>query len=292
MKKISIVIPVYNRKADLPRCLESIDTAYENYEVIAVDDGSTDGSYELLQTMQIKNLQVLKNPGNRGVNYTRNRGIERATGDYILFLDSDDKLFPQGFDKVVTYVNENPHIQHFLFYVSSNQTKVASAPYTTSYKEWLTEHVYGDFTHVIKREVLLQFPFFEQFRAYENLNWLRIIKHTEPQMVVPETITWIDLERTDNLTKTLRLKSTEAIAGKFTYLSFYFNLYGKDLYQFDPEGYMKKFQHAVLLGIAAYKKKETQAMIDASPVPNKGLYKTFVSVTPSVILNKAITSKK
>jgi hypothetical protein len=116
MKKISIVIPVYNRKADLPRCLESTQSPYENYEVIAVDDGSTDGSYELLQTMEIKNLKVLKNPGNRGVNYTRNRGIEQATGDYVLFLDSDDKLMPDGFDTVVKYLNENPGVRTFSFF--------------------------------------------------------------------------------------------------------------------------------------------------------------------------------
>jgi glycosyltransferase involved in cell wall biosynthesis len=259
--------------------------------VIAVDDGSTDGSYELLQTMKIKNLQVLKNPGNRGVNYTRNRGIEQATGDYVLFLDSDDKLMPDGFDTVVKHVNENLGVKHFLFFVSTNQNTSAKAPYTTSYKDWLTEKVFGDFTHVIERSVLLQFPFFEQFRAYENLNWQRILKFTEPQQVVPKTITWVDLERTDNLTKTLRLKSTEAITGKFNYLKFYLGLYGADLYAFDPALFKKKFQHALMLGIAAGKKKEAIDMINALPMASKGIYKSFVALAPSGVLNTLIRSK-
>jgi glycosyltransferase involved in cell wall biosynthesis len=259
--------------------------------VIAVDDGSTDGSYELLQEMEIKNLTVIKNPGNKGVNYTRNRGIEKATGDYILFLDSDDKLFKDGLDTVINCVNENPGVKHFLFYVSSNQDKMAAQPSTTTYKDWLTETVFGDFTHVIERTVLLQFPFFEQFRAYENLNWQRIIKYTEPQMVVPKIITWVDLERTDNLTKTLRLKTTEAIEGKFNYLKFYLDMYGADLYRFDPVLFKKKFNHAVMLGIACFKKKETNELINASPLSAKGVYKTFVAAMPSFLLNKAIRSK-
>lgn len=290
MKKVSIVIPVYNRRADLERCLGSIQAACDDYEVIAVDDASDDGSYELLLKMNIKNLTVYKNPANRGVNYTRNRGIEKATGEYILFLDSDDKLYPHSLDTVLKTIQENESVKHFLFYVSSNQ-KTGKEPYTTAYKEWLTEKISGDFTHVIKREVLLMFPFFEQFRAYENLNWLRIIKHTEPQLVVPETITWVDLERNDNLTKTLRLKTTNAIKDKFNYMQLYFDLYGADLYGYDHDSYKRKFRHALMLGIAAFSKTETKLMIKKTQLPNKGQYKALVSFIPSAFLNKAIRSK-
>lgn len=291
MKKISIVIPVYNRKADLPRCLNSIQTSYEHYEVIVVDDASTDGSFELLQTLDIKNLRIFKNKENRGVNYTRNRGIEQATGDYIFFLDSDDKLFPDGLDTIVNAVNENQHVKHFLFFVSDNQKPNINAANTTTYKEWLTDHVNGDFAHVIKKEVMQQFPFFEEFRAYENLNWLRIIKFTEPRQVIPKTITWMDRERTDNLTKTLKLKSTEAISGKFNYMQHYFNLYGTDLFAFDPALYKKKMYHAMMLGIASGKKKETLDLVENSCLQNKRLYKTAVSLGPASILNKLITAK-
>jgi hypothetical protein len=99
------------------------------------------------------------------------------------------------------------------------------------------------------------------------------------------------MEREDKLTHTLRLKTTEAIAGKFNYLKFYFDLYGNDLYSFDPAMYKKMFQHAVLLGIAAYKKDETMDMINKSPAGAKGIYKSLTTLTPSLVLNKLITSK-
>ena len=291
MKKISIVIPVFNRKADLPRCLNSVASAAGHYEIIVVDDASTDGSYELLQTMDIPHLKVFKNPGNRGVNYTRNRGVEQASGDYILFLDSDDKLYDNGLDIVRKHVNANEQARHFLFYTNISPTKATTTPYTTSYKDWLSESVFGDFVHVIERQVLLRFPFFEQFRAYENLNWFRIIKSTEPQLVVPELVTWMDRDRTDNLTKTLNLKSREAIAGKFNYLKIYFELYGTDLYALAPALYHSKFRHALLLGIAAGQKAEARALVEASPGPRKGLYKALVALTPAAALRTMITLK-
>lgn len=291
MKKISIVIPVYNRKADLPRCLGSTRSLTANYEVIAVDDGSTDGSYELLQTMDIPHLKVFKNPSNRGVNYTRNRGVEQASGDYILFLDSDDKLFPNGLDTVAKCVTEITGVPHFLFYTSGMVKTAAKIPYPTSYKDWLTESVFGDFTHVVERKIMLEFPFFEEFRAYENLNWMRILKTTEPQLVVPEVVTWCDLNRTDNLTKTLFLRNMAAIAVKFQYLQAYLGLYGNDLYTCAPALYKSKFNHAVLLGIAASKKREVLELIDASPLPLKGLYKVASFLAPAAALRALITSK-
>jgi hypothetical protein len=117
------------------------------------------------------------------------------------------------------------------------------------------------------------------------------LKSTEPQQVVPETITWVDLERTDNLTQTLRLKTTEAITGKFNYLKFYLGLYGADLYAFDPALFRKKLHHAMMLGIAAGKKEEAVDMINALPITSKGIYKSFVTLVPSGILNTLIRSK-
>ncbi len=88
MRKISIVIPVYNGYKTLEGCLDSaISQDYENTEIIAVDDGSTDSSYDILKSYS----QVITiKQKNTGVSAARNAGIVRATGDYIAFLDQDD----------------------------------------------------------------------------------------------------------------------------------------------------------------------------------------------------------
>lgn len=89
---ISIVIPVYNVSAYLRQCLESIiNQSYSHLEIIVVNDGSTDDSLSICEEYQIKDSRIkLINQENKGLSGARNRGIDTATGDYILFIDSDD----------------------------------------------------------------------------------------------------------------------------------------------------------------------------------------------------------
>lgn len=103
MKKISIIIPVYNVKKYLDECLESAcNQRISDLEIICIDDGSTDGSLTLLENWGKKDsrIKVLSNGTNRGLSYTRNRGLEYAQGKYIQFLDSDDKLLPNALENL------------------------------------------------------------------------------------------------------------------------------------------------------------------------------------------------
>lgn len=90
--KVSIIIPVYNVEKYLKRCLDSVlCQTYTNFEVILVDDGSTDNSRDICDEYKKydKRIKVI-HKNNEGVSVARNKGIEVATGKYILFLDSDD----------------------------------------------------------------------------------------------------------------------------------------------------------------------------------------------------------
>ena len=89
----SIIIPVYNREATLPRCLASVTAQrFTDWEIVAVDDGSTDGSRALLETCASPRIRVLAHTENRGVCPARNTGIDVARGTWLVFLDSDDEL--------------------------------------------------------------------------------------------------------------------------------------------------------------------------------------------------------
>ncbi len=90
----SIIIPAYNAESYLSRCLDSIfSQEFEDYEVIVINDGSTDGTALLLEGYASKhpNLQVLTQ-SNQGMATARNRGLEVAQGEYVLFVDSDDQI--------------------------------------------------------------------------------------------------------------------------------------------------------------------------------------------------------
>jgi glycosyltransferase involved capsular polysaccharide biosynthesis len=94
MVKLSIIIPVYNTEEYLPRCLNSCleqDLPANEYEIIAINDGSSDNSLQILNAYALKypNIRVI-NQENRGLGATRNRGLNLAIGEYIWFVDSDD----------------------------------------------------------------------------------------------------------------------------------------------------------------------------------------------------------
>ena len=94
MTKFSIIVPIYNVEKYLPKCLDSlINQTYSNIEIICVNDGSTDNSLQILEEYANKDKRIkIINQENQGVSVARNNGIDNATGDYILFVDSDDWL--------------------------------------------------------------------------------------------------------------------------------------------------------------------------------------------------------
>ena len=87
MVTLSIIIPVYNGEKYIKRCLDSIFTqSFENYEVIIVNDGSTDNTKNILDELKNDKLKIYNNE-NHGVSYSRNFGIEHSIGEYIMFVD-------------------------------------------------------------------------------------------------------------------------------------------------------------------------------------------------------------
>lgn len=98
MSWLSILVPVYNVRPYLEECLESVlSQADEGVQVLVLDDCSTDGSWELMQQLARRwpgRLQLLQHARNSGLSAARNTMIESARGEYLWFLDSDDKLLP------------------------------------------------------------------------------------------------------------------------------------------------------------------------------------------------------
>lgn len=102
MPKLSIIIPAYNVEVFLPQCLDSIfSQEYADYEVLCIDDGSTDRTPRLLQEYAAAhpNLRVLSQH-NQGMSTARNLGLKKAEGEYVLFVDSDDWLCEGSLSKL------------------------------------------------------------------------------------------------------------------------------------------------------------------------------------------------
>lgn len=95
---VSIILPVFNAERFLSQCLDSILwQTYQDWELIAVDDGSKDGSIEILKSYEKRDNRIhIISKKNEGVSIARNIALKHAHGDYIYFVDSDDIVMPEG----------------------------------------------------------------------------------------------------------------------------------------------------------------------------------------------------
>lgn len=108
MEKISIIVPIYNVEKYLPDCIEcAVCQSYPNKEVILVDDGSTDKSGEIAESYA-KEFPEIKvyHTENQGVSKARNFGIEKATGEYIIFVDADDILLMDSLSNLHSIIKD------------------------------------------------------------------------------------------------------------------------------------------------------------------------------------------
>lgn len=117
--KFSIIVPVYNVEAYLEKCLDSlIVQTYQDYEIIAIDDGSTDQSSRILDLYQKKfpeRLQVYHEE-NKGVSAARNKGVSYAKGEYLIFVDSDDYVKEDLLDMINQNLEPDLDILKYSFY--------------------------------------------------------------------------------------------------------------------------------------------------------------------------------
>lgn len=170
---LSVVIPVYNVALLLKRCLDSIfiQTTQYSYEVILVDDGSTDNSVDVIKARLEKNI-VLRQQSNAGPAAARNKGIELAQGRYVTFIDADDYWEDGYIEESVTFLDVHPecvavtvgckNISSLGGCVSYNPTWLSDGLCKESYvigdffTEWARDCLVGTCSTTIRREVALQ----------------------------------------------------------------------------------------------------------------------------------------
>lgn len=107
MEKVSLIIPVYNGENHIGECIENLlNQTYKNIEILIVNDGSKDRTKEIIEFYAHKDDRIIIiNKENGGVSSARNCGIEKSTGDYIMFVDSDDSLVSNAVEYLVLNSN-------------------------------------------------------------------------------------------------------------------------------------------------------------------------------------------
>ncbi|MCC8358522.1 glycosyltransferase family 2 protein [Salinimicrobium sediminilitoris] len=109
---ISVILPVYNREAFVGDAIQSIlNQTYQNFELIVIDDGSTDSTLEVVKSFNDHRIKILRNKSNTGVSASRNSGIKEAKGEFVAFMDSDDISAPERLWKQLRLLQQKPEIE-------------------------------------------------------------------------------------------------------------------------------------------------------------------------------------
>ena len=179
---ISVVIPLYNKEASIKQSLMSVlSQSYQDFEVVIVDDGSTDNSVAKVEEIQDSRIRLIRQE-NGGPSKARNTGVKNAKGEWILFLDADDEMLSGALDFFSKKIQKHTDVDMFLGEVIVNNGKAEHL--AIEYKEGVVSnpfksHVLGRLfqcsgTTVYRKSIVEKYPFDERVRRYEDLQ--RIFK--------------------------------------------------------------------------------------------------------------------
>lgn len=196
--KVSILVAVYNAERYLRCCLDSlVGQTMQEFQVICVDDASTDGSWSILQEYADKDdrIEIIHLDENAGQAHARNVGLKQARGQYVCFLDSDDWLAPDSLAIIVEKFESAPDIDAVLFrclYFYPDKSSQKVCPFESqpgrvedfkmppfdlmsgedAFVESLTWRIHG--VYAVKNSIHQTFPYDESARSYSDDNTTRI----------------------------------------------------------------------------------------------------------------------
>lgn len=228
MSSVSIIIPIYNVEKYVSECLCSViaQTYSGPMECILVDDCGGDRSMDIVNDIissyngEIK-FHILHHKNNRGLSAARNTGIMSAIGEYLLFLDSDDKLLPNSIETLVAIVNKYPHID---MVVGGILTNGRASVYDISKRPSLIKDYYSDRRYV--RKLLLEgvtFPVMA-WNKLINSSFLKTNNLYFKEGIIHEDIHWNFFVQ--------RYVNDVAISQKPTYV-----------YRINPDGIVERSKH-------------------------------------------------
>lgn len=154
MPKVSVIIPVYNAEKYVEECVNSVlcQTEY-NIELIAVDDGSVDGSNAILQRMAGTDSRItVVRQDNKGLPGARNTGVDHAKGDYVLFVDADDTIEPNMVE--VMYAETVKHCADVVVCAYNNIHTYKNKTYVRSVSDDVNDYLFGDFVVTLHKQQL------------------------------------------------------------------------------------------------------------------------------------------
>lgn len=191
----SIIMPLYNCSYYLKQAINSIHSqSYDDWELIIVDDCSTDNSLNIAKAFAKKDcrIKVIELKQNLGVANARNVAIEAAQGRFIAFLDSDDIWYSQKIQKQINFMIKNDINISFTAYDKIDEEGIPfqtiRVPLKVNYKDLLKTNVMGCLTVIYDTKNLGKVFMHEHTKREDFATWLKILKKVDYAYAVPEVL--------------------------------------------------------------------------------------------------------
>lgn len=225
--RISVVVTTYNRK-DL--VVEAIDSVLPwlrgpvDTEIIVVDDASSDGTVAHLQSQysqEIANhrMRLVPLERNRGATGAKNVGVFAASGDWIVFVDSDDVLLPDSQSIVAGAIAMHPErVLLFFRCLTFEDGQLVGSPAAgsteVSARDYVNRWRFAECMGVVRRDVFMAIPYDEDLRGFEDFTWKRIIRRYGPLLVLHEPTRRYRLSNDDRLSTKASLRKRACLMAR------------------------------------------------------------------------------
>ncbi|KOY31192.1 glycosyltransferase family 2 protein [Vibrio parahaemolyticus] len=177
--KISIIIPAYNAEKTIKRAVESCKSFKKNLsEIIVIDDCSTDNTFNVLKKLELEldNIKIFKNNTNKGVSYSRNFGVNMSSGEYCIFLDSDDYYLGNAGVVVHNEISRSEYDVYCFGYIINGKSSPKPNVERKLYLEFFDKKFSNTNTIVSSKAVLEANKFREDFKIGEDTDlWFRLL---------------------------------------------------------------------------------------------------------------------
>lgn len=184
---VSIIMPLFNSEAYLSEALESIRRqSYDDWELIVVDDGSTDRSFTIAESFPDDRIRLFQHHANRGVGAARNTALEHVRGRFVAFMDSDDVWLNEKLERQLAYMNEQKACMCFTAYetieADGSHRNFVKVPSRIDYRGFLKNTITCSHTVVFDLDAVsvdwLKAPTHEEYDFPEDLAiWLQVLNH-------------------------------------------------------------------------------------------------------------------
>lgn len=223
---VSIITPSYNSAKYIAETIQSVQNqTYTNWEMLIVDDCSSDNTEEIIKKIQQTDSRVhfFKLDQNSGPGVARNLCIQKASGNYIAFLDSDDKWKPEKLEMQLSFMKDNKIPLTFSFYEQIDErgnllNKIVTTPKNISYKELFYCNWIGNLTGIYSVDFFGKIPILNIKKRQDWVLWLTLVKKIGKIKPIPVSLAYY------------RVREESVSSSKIKLLSHNFRIY-KDYHE-------------------------------------------------------------